>query len=215
MNIRFEDLIYLLPAILIALTLHELAHGYVSYRLGDPTPKQEGRLSLNPFRHLDPFGTLSLLIFGFGWAKPVMVNPGYYKNPRTGMMYTALAGPLINFVIAFFCLLFYVIITFFNVNLGNFDITLYIIKLLAITAQINVGLGVFNLIPIPPLDGSKIFLSMLPQEQYYKIVKYENVLSFGLIALLFLGILDGPLYVLRSEILSGLLNIVTLILGIS
>ncbi|MEG2799861.1 MAG: site-2 protease family protein, partial [Erysipelotrichaceae bacterium] len=119
MNFTFDNLKFLLPAVLIALTLHELAHGFVSYKLGDPTPKQEGRLSLNPFAHLDPFGTLCLIVFGFGWAKPVMVNPNYYKNPKVGMVLTAIAGPLTNFLIAFVCLLLDVLMIRFNLAYSN------------------------------------------------------------------------------------------------
>ena len=99
----FDTLIYTVPAILISVTLHEMAHGYVSYKMGDPTPKEDGRLSLNPLHHLDFFGTLSLLFIGFGWAKPVRVNAGYYKDPKTGMVWTAFAGPLMNFVLSFVC----------------------------------------------------------------------------------------------------------------
>ena len=100
----FDTLIYTVPAILISVTLHEMAHGYVSYKMGDPTPKEDGRLSLNPLHHLDFFGTLSLLFIGFGWAKPVRVNAGYYKDPKTGMVWTAFAGPLMNFVLSFVCI---------------------------------------------------------------------------------------------------------------
>ncbi|MEG0290674.1 MAG: site-2 protease family protein, partial [Erysipelotrichaceae bacterium] len=153
MNFTFDNLKFLLPAVLIALTLHELAHGFVSYKLGDPTPKQEGRLSLNPFAHLDPFGTLCLIVFGFGWAKPVMVNPNYYKNPKVGMVLTAIAGPLTNFLIAFVFLLLDVLMIRFNLAYSN-SFSFYIYNLLLVTSQISIGLGVFNLIPIPPLDGS-------------------------------------------------------------
>ena len=101
---RISTLIYVVPAILISVTLHEMAHGYVSYKLGDPTPKLDGRLSLNPLRHLDFFGTLALLFAGFGWARPVRVDPSYYKDPKSGMVWTAFAGPLANFLLSFVCI---------------------------------------------------------------------------------------------------------------
>ena len=160
------SLLYVAPAVLIALSLHEFAHGLVSYSLGDPTPKANGRLSLNPFRHMDLWGTLLLLFFGFGWAKPVSVDPRYYENPKTDMVKVALAGPLMNFVVAFVALFFMVLIEKFNLPVNM--VTNYIYTLLYQTAVIDIGLGLFNLIPIPPLDGSKVLFSLLPERYYYR-----------------------------------------------
>ncbi|MEG0842407.1 MAG: site-2 protease family protein [Erysipelotrichaceae bacterium] len=212
MNFTFDNLKFLLPAVLIALTLHELAHGFVSYKLGDPTPKQEGRLSLNPFAHLDPFGTLCLIVFGFGWAKPVMVNPNYYKNPKVGMVLTAIAGPLTNFLIAFVCLLLDVLMIRFNLAYSN-NFSFYIYNLLLVTSQISIGLGVFNLIPIPPLDGSKVLFALLPEQLYFKFMQYERYISVALIFVLYLGVLDAPLMMIRNGIANGLLNIVYPLVG--
>ncbi|MEF9962642.1 MAG: site-2 protease family protein [Erysipelotrichaceae bacterium] len=212
MNFTFDNLKFLLPAVLIALTLHELAHGFVSYKLGDPTPKQEGRLSLNPFAHLDPFGTLCLIVFGFGWAKPVMVNPNYYKNPKVGMVLTAIAGPLTNFLIAFVCLLLDVLMIRFNLAYSN-NFSFYIYNLLLVTSQISIGLGVFNLIPIPPLDGSKVLFALLPEQLYFKFMQYERYISVALIFVLYLGVLDAPLMMIRNGIANGLLNLVYPLVG--
>lgn len=212
-SLRVENLIYLIPAILIAMTLHELAHGWVSYKFGDPTPKEEGRLSLNPFHHLDPFGTLALLVFGFGWAKPVMVNPQYYKDKKAGMMWTALAGPLTNFVVAFICMLIWGILVRISYS-AEITMPHYLMNLLSVTISLNIGLGVFNLIPIPPLDGSKVLYAILPEEQYFKILQYEQILSLILIAVLFSGALDGILYSIKSMITSGMMDIVLTIVGL-
>jgi len=182
--------IYIVPAALIAIVFHELAHGYISYRLGDPTPKEAGRLTLNPLKHLDPIGTAMLIIFRFGWAKPVMVNPDYYKNKKLGMVLVALAGPITNLIIAFISLLILGIIVKTNdLTLAALLDTSYgqFINLLAI---INIGLGLFNLIPIPPLDGSKVLGAILPEDLYFSYMKYESFGFIILIALLFFDILD-------------------------
>lgn len=166
----FDTLIYTVPAILISVTLHEMAHGYVSYKMGDPTPKEDGRLSLNPLHHLDFFGTLSLLFIGFGWAKPVRVNAGYYKDPKTGMVWTAFAGPLMNFVLSFVCI--FLMMGLFRISsiLPYYaqlaHIISYLFLLFQYTALLSLGQAIFNLIPVPPLDGAKILYGMLPDSLY-------------------------------------------------
>lgn len=198
-----NDLLYLAPAILIALTFHEVAHGYVSYRLGDPTPLTDGRLSLNPIHHLDPIGTLMLVFFRFGWAKPVMVNPGYYKNPKAGMALVAIAGPLANFVQA---LIAFVIMTAM-LKIGHGDVApslLAVYKFFYIYAFINIGLGIFNLIPVPPLDGSKFFGAFLPESLYFR---FTNISGYGFLVvmlLLYFGLLNGPLQWAREQMVIGL-----------
>ena len=199
----FEDflrtIVFVLPACLIAIIVHEASHGLTSYMLGDPTPKEEGRLSLNPMRHLDFLGTLSLLIFHFGWAKPVNVRPEYYKNKKLGMFLVALAGPLANFIVAFIGVFFLGIVI--KTSNGEYSrVTEYLYNLFLYIFIINIGLGVFNLIPIPPLDGSKILGVILPSETYFKIMRYELYLSFFLVLLLCLGILDRPLEIITSNI---------------
>ncbi len=212
-DLSLDNLIYLLPAVLIALSLHEFAHGWVSYKLGDPTPKAEGRLTLNPLSHIDPFGTVSLLLFGFGWAKPVMVNPQYYKDRKSGMIWTAVAGPLMNFFVAFICMMIAGLILKLFMYSSN-DIVQYLYVLMLITAQLNIGLGIFNLIPIPPLDGSKILAGMLPEDLYFKLMQYENIIGILLLVVLYAGILNGPLYHARSLIFESFRNVSYMLFGI-
>ena len=156
--------LYIAPAALIAIIFHEVSHGLMSYWLGDPTPKVEGRLTLNPMKHLDPIGTLCLIVFKFGWAKPVRVNPRYYKNPKWGMALVGLAGPLANYLTAFLAGLFCILMIRFA---PATQLTEIVCTFLMYVIMINVGLGTFNLIPIPPLDGSKIVGAILPEEAYY------------------------------------------------
>lgn len=184
-----DNIIYVVLRILVvllAISVHEMAHGFMAYKLGDNTAKYDGRLSLNPIRHLDPFGALCMLLFGFGWAKPVMVNPNYFKDHKRGMALTALAGPVSNFIMAFIGMLglLYLCPLVSNSYLTTFFFLVFVL---------NVGLGVFNLIPIPPLDGSKIFLSLLPRRIYYEIMRYERFGFIVLIAALYLNVLDPVL----------------------
>jgi len=205
---------YTLPAVLIAISMHEFAHGYVSHRLGDPTPKQMGRLSVNPLAHLDPVGTLCLLIFHFGWAKPVGVNPYYYKNRKKGMVMVSLAGPIMNFFIAFLSIgAMGLILKTTGGYAGEFII--YIFNFLNYLFIINIGLGVFNLIPVPPLDGSKVVGAILPEEKYFKYMKYERYGMIILIGLLYLGILNLPLNIIRGGISQFMWTVVNFIFKLS
>lgn len=204
-----KELIYLIPAILIAVSLHEFAHGYVSYKLGDPTPKATGRLSLNPLAHLDPVGTICLLFFHFGWAKPVQVNPYYYKDKKRGMALVGLAGPMMNFLIALICAFAIEVILKVTGGYGG-DVIVFIFKLFNYTYIINIGLGVFNLIPFPPLDGAKIIGALLPEEKYFKFMKYERYGQLIIFALLMFNFLDGPLMIVRrgiDKIIWGIVNL--------
>jgi len=160
------EIIMIVPISLIAIIGHELAHAWVSTKLGDPTPRYEGRLTLNPLAHLDLVGTLLMIFTGFGWAKPVGVNPMYYKDKKKGMALVAVAGPLANFAMAFIGILLAVI--FDKTGLG----VACTVALLFATR--NLGLMVFNLIPIPPLDGSKILGMFLPNRIYYNVLQYER-----------------------------------------
>lgn len=206
-----KELIYLIPAILIAVSLHEFAHGYVSYKLGDPTPKATGRLSLNPLAHLDPMGTICLLFFHFGWAKPVQVNPYYYKDKKRGMALVGLAGPMMNFLIALICAFAIEVILKVTGGYGG-DVIMFIFKLFNYTYIINIGLGVFNLIPFPPLDGAKIIGALLPEEKYFKFMKHERYGQLIIFALLMFNFLDGPLMIARRGIDKIIWSIVNLII---
>jgi len=167
------QIVILLPVFLLALSVHEFSHGYVSYLLGDPTAKMEGRLTLNPMAHLDPIGTLVLVLTRmFGWAKPVPINPSYYENPRKGMMYVGLAGPGSNFIMAilFSGMWMILIQTGLISPFTSMQSVMGIVAMMiSMGIQINIALGVFNLIPIPPLDGSKILRGLLPRkfDQYF------------------------------------------------
>lgn len=211
-----KSLIYSVPAVLLALSAHEFAHGYVSYMLGDPTPKKNGRLSLNPLHHLDLVGTLSLLIFHFGWAKPVMVNPYYYKNKKQGMVNVALAGPLMNFVLAFVSIFFFYFLVYLNMN-GTINLSMfvwnYLMKFFQIFAIMNIGLGTFNLLPIPPLDGSKFVGAILPEEQYFKYMRFERYGAILLIILLYSGVLTPILSYVQGALIDGMSNVVLSILN--
>lgn len=168
---------------MLSLTFHELSHAFVSYKLGDPTAKQMGRLSLNPLKHLDPLGTLMLLFSNFGWAKPVPINPMYYKDRRKGTMLVSVAGPLSNLLLAtIFYTVYYIIYgKSGSVRLGIFDLQAFSEAMISI----NIGLAAFNILPFPPLDGSKILGSLLSPQYYYKMLQYENYISIAFLLLVF------------------------------
>ena len=200
------SLLVSVPGLLLCLSLHEAAHGYTAYRLGDPTAKNAGRLTLDPLKHLDPVGTICLLFFHVGWAKPVPVNTRYFKNPRRDTALVSLAGPVSNFLLAAFLLFVRQFLIFSSV------MPVYVLGLMVHYAAImSIGLGVFNLIPVPPLDGSKILFSFLPWQQAAKYAKYEQYIQFGLLVLLFVGVLDVPLDFCISHIYSWLSALVTVI----
>lgn len=180
------DYLYIFPAALIAIILHELAHGLVSSWLGDPTPRETGRLTLNPLKHLDPIGALCLVFFHFGWAKPVVINPSYYKNKKIGMTLVALAGPIMNFIITIISFII-IGITFaiqYNNNLGYNVVFEIIYNFFSYLAILNIGLGVFNLIPIPPLDGSKAIGVILPKGAYEEYMGYQKYGTFFMMGIM-------------------------------
>ena len=186
---------------LIAITGHEVAHGFVSYKLGDPTPRREGRLSFNPMAHLDLMGTLLMLLTGFGWAKPVSVDPRYYRDTKKGMALVAIAGPLANLLMAFAGLLLYAIIFAINVKTGALSMLTSFLSEFSISFAItNLSFMVFNLIPIPPLDGSRILGMFLSNSAYYKLLEYER---YSLILIMALS-LSGAF----SAIIGGGVNLI-------
>lgn len=196
---------------LIAISMHEFAHGYVSWKLGDPTPKQSGRLSLNPFAHLDPVGTLCLLLFHFGWAKPVGVNPWYYKNRKQGMVLVSLAGPLMNFLVALASTILLGLTLKLTGGRGMIAGILY--QLLLNIVLVNIGLGLFNLIPIPPLDGSKVLGAVLPERYYFGYMRFEQYGTIVLMLLLVSGFLDRPLNAASGWMIGWMLDIARMIIA--
>lgn len=199
-----ENLIpYLLaiPASLLSLSVHECCHGYAAYRMGDPTARNLGRLTLNPLKHLDPMGTLCAIFFHVGWARPVPINPRYFRSPRTGMAITAAAGPLSNLLLSFVGALLYLLMSPISQAVfsafGITDFLLYFFYYLSlfflIFHTLNLSLFIFNLIPLPPLDGSRIFYVFLPPKMYFGIMKYESLIQIILILALALGSFTGIL----------------------
>lgn len=184
----WQRLLISMPAILVALSFHEFAHGYVAYKLGDPTPKFQGRLTVNPLAHLDPIGTLMLILAHFGWAKPVMVNPLNFKGDKQkGMLYVALAGPLMNLLIALVGGILYNLI-------GNIQLDAFFIYALEYLIIINISLALFNLIPVPPLDGSKILAGLLPFRYHDLVYKLEAFGPFLLILIIATGLTEKVLW---------------------
>lgn len=208
--------LYIIPCAIIAIVLHELSHGLVSYWLGDPTPKETGRLSINPSNHIDIMGAICLVLFGFGWAKPVMVNPSYYRKPKLGMTLVALAGPLMNFlvmILSFFFMWLTLKITIWT-NMWDSVLLEIVYNFFDYLAIINLGLGLFNLIPIPPLDGSKVIGVILPEKAYEEYMGYQRYGMFFMMGLLILlNVLDtyginSPLDSLMNAIYNFFYNII-------
>ena len=191
------SLVLSLPIVLLSLSVHETAHGYVAYRLGDPTAHSMGRLTLNPIKHIDPIGFICMVLFGFGWAKPVPVNTRYFKKPKRDMALTGAAGPISNLLLAFvFAVLMRIELTvysFVETTELTYQIFFWLETFLYLGIRLNVSLAVFNLIPVPPLDGSRIFLSLLPSDTYFKIMKYERYIYIALMVALLFGLLDTPI----------------------
>ncbi len=197
-----------------AITVHECAHGYVAYKLGDPTAKYSGRLTLNPIAHLDPIGALCMVLFGFGWAKPVPINPMYFRDRKKGSALTALAGPLSNIVLAFVSTIFAAL--YYAFVLAKFPgiLTSFVFEVFVQLAFVNISFAIFNLIPFPPLDGSKILGMFLSYQNYNKLLMYERfgfpilmILSLTGILGKILGFFITPLYNLWYMAFTGLVSI--------
>ncbi len=182
-----KSLLLFFPPIIAALTIHEFSHGYVAWRLGDSTAKDQGRLTLNPLAHLDPVGTVLLLLVHFGWAKPVPVNPNNFVNPRRDMLWVALAGPGSNMIFAFIT----GAILQFLLSIGMLQPMGYLYIILAFTVFINLMLAFFNLIPIPPLDGSRIVAGLLPYRYLAQWYSFERVGGYVLMGIIVVGMLTN------------------------
>lgn len=202
-------IIYILSALaVIFLTspIHEFAHGFIADRLGDPTARYQGRLTLNPFAHIDYMGALGILLVGFGGARPVPVNPYNFRNPKRDMAFVAVAGPLSNIVAAFVCMVLANLVLVTTRTLAFY----YVFLFFYFIAQINVRLAVFNLIPVPPLDGSRILAQFLPNRIYYKLMQYERYIYFILIILVFSGSLSGPISNASDALMRGISDLASL-----
>ena len=176
-------------AMLIVIPFHESAHALISWKLGDSTAKDMGRLSMNPLRHFDPLGALCMLVGGVGWAKPVSINPYNYKNPKVGMALSAAAGPASNLLLAWVSMILYKLCWYSGLGDTVPVLTMFLYYMVAM----NLSLAVFNLLPVPPFDGSRIALLFLPQRLYFRAMKYERYIMLAVLALVFLGLLDAPL----------------------
>lgn len=184
--------------IFMVIPLHEFAHAWSANKMGDPTPKAQNRLNVNPFNHIDPIGGLMLLVAGFGWGRPVQVNPNYFKNPRKGMALSAAAGPIANLIVAYIGVILYkVLASFFYAN--GTEVLYWLTVLMYYFTSINLGLAIFNLIPIPPLDGSKILRYFTSYNFDRKIQQYSFYISIGFIVLVLSGLLDTPLNWLNEK----------------
>ena len=194
----------IIPA-LICITFHELSHGFVAYKLGDTTAKDMGRLTLNPIKHIDIFGLVSMAIFGFGWAKPVPVNMMKFKRPKRYMAITALAGPVSNIILASFMLALFGLLT---KPLGSgSQAGEIVLDMIERTAYLSVALAIFNFIPIPPLDGSKVLFSLLPDDVYYKLMRYERYGMIILILILTTNVFDASIGRLTFSLFEQLFKI--------
>lgn len=201
--------VLLVLASLLCITFHELCHGLVAFWLGDRTAKDQGRLTLNPLRHVDLSGLIMMALFRFGWAKPVPVNMRNFRNPKAGMALTALAGPAANVLLALAALAAYFGIWTLS---GRSTAAIWSVLMLFFNyvAVISTGLAVFNLFPIPPLDGSKVLFALLPDRAYVYLMRYERYGMFLLMALLMLGVIDRPLSVMRDGLLHALIAVASL-----
>ncbi len=196
----------IIAASLLCIMFHEVSHGLTALKLGDSTARDAGRLTFNPIKHVDIFGLLMMAIFRFGWAKPVPISMRNFKHPVRDMAITAAAGPLSNVVLAFLALCVRAALLYFSLQNGS-EVLNILVTFFEYVAVLSVGLAVFNVIPIPPLDGSKVVNALLPREIYYKILRYERYGFIVMIVVLYLGVLNAPLSFCRNALMNGLMRI--------
>ncbi len=211
------SLLLTLPAVLIAITFHEFAHAFAADKLGDDTPRRQGRLNLNPFSHLDLFGSIMLVFAGFGWGKPVEINPrNFNRNVKMtiGEMIVAAVGPIMNIVLAFIFAIIYFAIAKFAPTFGMTSVGAIVMLLIQICISINVGLGIFNLIPLPPLDGSKIIMGFLPYNVRNWFERYYHIFYIAFIAIWVTGIAGLIISPIIDLVSSGIIHLVAMIFGI-
>lgn len=208
LQLQLQSIILTALAALLAVVCHECAHGWVSYKLGDPTAKNAGRLTLNPLKHIDPVGILCMILFRVGWAKPVPINPYYYKDRKKGIVLVSLAGPFTNFILAFLSLLTEGLLMKYAL-FGNASWIL--LQLCYYSAVINIGLGLFNLVPIPPLDGSNVLGTLCPKVGgfYYQ---YQRYWRWVLLICVLTGLLSKPLGVMNDWLLNGMWRWIQMVL---
>ena len=206
-----------LPVIVLALCMHETAHGWVAYKLGDPTARNLGRLTLNPLKHLDPIGFIFMLLFGIGWAKPVPINTRNFKNPRIGMALSGIAGPVSNLLLGFLGMFLYVLTVVICVLAGidsNTNVWITVMLLFfEVLAYLKVALAVFNLIPVPPFDGSRFAYVFLPNKWYFKVMQYERYTGIAIMMIIFIlsRIGHNPISMVVGFIMNNTMNLLILL----
>lgn len=206
--------VLIIPMRLLAISFHEFAHSWASSKLGDPTPRIHGRLTINPLAHLDLMGTILMLLTGFGWAKPVEINPMYYKDRKKGTALVAAAGPLSNFILAFFGVLLQIILTLIFGRLGMQRTASFFYTLFSYFVQINLCFMVFNLIPIPPLDGSRIITMFVSDKTYYTLQQYERYSMLLIMLLSLSGVFSGVIGTGVSLVYTALWRILSTVFAV-
>lgn len=205
---NFFNIVVRAIVLLTAIPIHEAAHAYVADKMGDPTGRYMGRLTLNPMAHFDLYGSIAMLVFGIGWARPVPINPNNFRDSKKGMAISAAAGPISNLLVATASLAVAKIIMYVSYTTGVNTVLSTLFTIFNVMCSINISLAIFNLIPIPPFDGSRIFNYFLPDKFYFKVMEYEQYIVIGLLVVLFTGILDVPLALL-SNLIFGILDKIT------
>ncbi|MBE6597178.1 MAG: site-2 protease family protein [Ruminococcaceae bacterium] len=210
-----KDLLLSLPIVLLAISAHEAAHGYTAYRLGDPTAKNLGRLTLNPIKHIDPIGFICMLLAGVGWANPVPINTRNFKKPRRDMALSGAAGPIANILLGMVFTLMYkfafpALNKMYAGGMISYELGLLILDFLFIGISLNITFAIFNLLPVPPFDGSRIFYAFLPPKYYFGVMKYERYIGLVVLLLLVFGIISP----IVSFVSTGIMRLMFFVFGI-